>query len=676
MGGRYRLLSPLGSGASAEVYLADDVRLRRRVAVKILHAALADDEAFLRRFRAEARAAAALNHPNIVAIFDWNGDEVPPYLVTEYLGGGSLRSILDTGARLTPSQALLVGLQASQALDHAHRQGFVHRDIKPANLLFGSEARLRIADFGLARAIAEAGWTEPTGAVLGTARYASPEQVRGEPLDGRSDVYSLALVLIEAVTGAVPFSADTTIGTLMSRLDRPVTVPEEMDALCPLLERAGQPVPGDRLEAGSLAKELMAVATELPRPAPLVLGGATARGQSPSDTDRQDAAVAGGSAQGAGPPVPQGPNGSGHIAGPGMGGPAVSMTPGTTVVHRPDDERDRTMVHPIVSMPPAASGNHFSPSHAVSWRRRDLRPWLLRVLLVVAAVVVGAAGAWFFLQSRVPSHDVPQDLIGAERGAINGIVGEYRWRIDEQEIYRDDTQPGTVIETSPAPGTSLREGETLVVRISLGPPLVQVPSNDDLAGLSQEQADGLLRAEGVELVPEFVQTPSDDVDEDLVIGLEEGTPTQLPKGSTVRVLISSGTSRVRLQNMRGWDADDAEAELERQGLDVERETQRSNDVEEGMVIRTEPGANAQVDTGDTVTLVVSSGEDGDGGGDGDRVAVPDVWGMSVDEATDELEDAGLEVGDVNGPDDGEVFATSPMIDSEVDAGTEIDLWVW
>ena len=136
LGGRYRLLSPLGSGASAQVYLADDVRLRRRVAVKVLHPGLADDESFLRRFRAEAQATAALSHPHLLAVFDWSDDEVP-YLVTEYLGGGSMRSMLDRGHRLSPAQALVIGLEAARALDYAHRQGFVHRDIKPANLLFG-----------------------------------------------------------------------------------------------------------------------------------------------------------------------------------------------------------------------------------------------------------------------------------------------------------------------------------------------------------------------------------------------------------------------------------------------------------------------------------------------------------------------------------------------------------
>ncbi len=269
---RYRLLAPIGTGASASVYLADDVTLRRRVAVKILHDALSGDEAFLRRFRAEAQAAAALNHPHIMSVFDWGHDDVP-FLVTEYLGGGSLRTMLDNGRVLSQAQALMVGLEASRGLDYAHRRGFVHRDIKPANLLFDEEARLRIADFGLARALAEAAWTEPQGAVLGTARYASPEQARGEPLDGRSDVYSLALVLIESVTGSVPFATDTTIGTLMARVDRPVNVPESLGPLRPALEAAGVPDPADRPDAAELTRLLMGAAEHLDRPEPLILAG-------------------------------------------------------------------------------------------------------------------------------------------------------------------------------------------------------------------------------------------------------------------------------------------------------------------------------------------------------------------------------------------------------------------
>src|SRR4051812_15332384 len=183
LGGRYRLIAPIGTGASASVYQADDVTLRRRVAVKVLHPALADDDRFLRRFRAEARAAAALSHPAVMAVYDWGEEDDGPYLVCEYLGGGSLRALLDSGERLSPSQALLVGLDTARGLDYAHRRGVVHRDIKPGNLLFDLDGRVRIADFGLARALAEAAWTEPVGAVLGTVRYAAPEQVRADAVD-------------------------------------------------------------------------------------------------------------------------------------------------------------------------------------------------------------------------------------------------------------------------------------------------------------------------------------------------------------------------------------------------------------------------------------------------------------------------------------------------------------
>lgn len=276
LGQRYRIVAPVGMGASAQVFLADDARLRRRVAVKMLHEALAGDADFLRRFRAEAHAAAALSHPHVVAVFDWGDDEVA-FIVTEFLAGGSLRAMMDAGTLLTTSQALLVGLETARALDYAHRRGFVHRDIKPANLLFGEEGRLRVADFGLARALAEAAWTEPHGAVLGTARYASPEQATGSQLTGRADVYSLALVLIEAVTGEVPFAADTTLGTLMGRVDRPLEVPDALGPLRRVLERAGAPDPADRIDARTMAAGLLAAARGLSRPDPLPLAGALSR---------------------------------------------------------------------------------------------------------------------------------------------------------------------------------------------------------------------------------------------------------------------------------------------------------------------------------------------------------------------------------------------------------------
>src|SRR4051794_14317647 len=252
LAGRYRLLAPIGTGASGRVYVADDVRLRRKVAVKVLHAALADDAGFLRRFRTEAQLAASLHHPNVMAVYDW-GDDGVPFMVLELLEGGSLRGMLDHDRRLSPAQAAHVGRQVAAALEYAHSRGLVHRDIKPANLLFDEHGIVRVADFGLARALAEASWTEPAGAVFGTARYASPEQARGSQLDARSDLHSLALVLVESVTGRLPFAGDTTIGTLTARTLQPIVAGEELGPLEPVIDRVGAIEPADRYpDAGTM----------------------------------------------------------------------------------------------------------------------------------------------------------------------------------------------------------------------------------------------------------------------------------------------------------------------------------------------------------------------------------------------------------------------------------------
>jgi serine/threonine-protein kinase len=271
VGGRYRLLAPVGSGASSQVYVATDTRLARRVAVKVLHPMLAADRAFLRRFRAEARLAASLDHPHVMRVFDWGEEAAGPYLVLEFLGGGSLRSLLDTGARLSHSQVVMVGAQAASGLAYAHRRGIVHRDIKPSNLLFDEEGHLRIADFGVARALAESALTEPLGAIFGTARYASPEQAESRPLDDRTDVYSLALVLYETLTGRVPFSGDTITAMLMARVGSILPWTAELGPLAPIIAQAAISEPLARLDAVALFSDLELLGRELPPAAPLPL---------------------------------------------------------------------------------------------------------------------------------------------------------------------------------------------------------------------------------------------------------------------------------------------------------------------------------------------------------------------------------------------------------------------
>ena len=219
LGDRYLLTRPLGAGASASVYLAEDQSLRREVAVKVLRAGLADDDAFLRRFRAEAVAVAGLNHPHVLRVFDWGEADGEAWLVTEYLVGRvAARPPRRRGAASRPSRRSRSALRRRTGSPTPTPRGFVHRDVKPANLLFDDAGRVRIADFGVARALAEAAWSEPSEGLIGTVKYISPEQAQGHPVDGKADVYSLALVLYECLTGEVPFAADTQVATLHARI--------------------------------------------------------------------------------------------------------------------------------------------------------------------------------------------------------------------------------------------------------------------------------------------------------------------------------------------------------------------------------------------------------------------------------------------------------------------------
>ena len=552
LSGRYRLIAPVGSGASALVYLADDTRLRRRVAAKLLHQALAEDEAFLRRFRAEAQAAAALNRPHVLAVYDWGDDEREPYLITEYLGGGSLRAMLDAGRRLTPSQALMIGLEAARGLEYAHTRGFVHRDIKPANLLFGEEGRLRIGDFGLARALAEAAWTEPSGAMLGTARYACPEQARGEAADGKGDVYSLALVLIEAVTGRVPFAADTTIATLMARVDTPVEVSAELGPLRRVLERAGRPDPAERPDAGEFALGLLAASEELPRPETLPLAGATTGAGDITIVDHDPTQL---------PPVRTG---------------------------------DATVVTGAAPPPPP-------PAPTPRGRRR----WPI-VMAAIAAVLVLTAGAAFAWKTVVvPSHKVPQ-LVGLSEQQATSAIQSKHWQVRRIDGRKDGAKKGEVIAQDPADGKSLDEKKTVTITVSLGNTLVNVPT--DLAGKTLEEATAALTQAGFTVGTQTKQN-DETVPAGSIISLDPATPPQLPKDDPVNVVVSDGPAPRTVPAIApGSTFDQAAAAITAVQLVPAKKEAFDDNVPEGQVIGTDPPAGAAVARDSGVTIIVSKGQ--------------------------------------------------------------------
>lgn len=661
LGGRYRLTRPLGVGASAHVYAAEDVRLRRRVAVKVLHPALAAEEAFLRRFRRESQAVAALRHPNILRVYDWGEDDGAPYLVMELLEGGSLRSMLDRGALLSPAQAASVGTDAAKALDYAHRHGFVHRDIKPANLLFDDEGRVSIADFGLALALAEATWTEPAGAVIGTARYASPELVRGEHLDSKADVYSLALVLVEAVTGQVPFVADTAFGTLMARVGRSLVVPAELGPLKPVLESAGAADPAARLDALSLARALEAVAVKLPMPAPLSLARPLEAGLIERD-DISPTEIPGRTklfdrAEWEDDPVADAPPTAVVAAGRAPWGPAAPAAP---VADHPsigsggaEPPSTTAAERRLTAPPPPASGPPRAP------RRRR------RILLAVAAVVVllaGGGAAWAVGSGRLKPREPVPSLVGLQQSAAQATLArEHLALVVDSRSYDPQRPVGAVLSQIQPPGTKLRQGSHVHVALSLGPQPIPVPplKNDDL-----KAAEQVLQNLGLKWTTN--QIPDMTVPAGAVIRSTPDSGTLLP-GQSVAITVSTGkpTKAVPAIAVGTEKYTDAAAALTQAGFVVNETQDYDNTVPAGDVTGVNPPPGTMATVGSTITVAVSKGPH--------YVNVPSVRGDSVGAASQALGAAGFNVAGVKGNPVNTVKGTDPAAGTQVLYGTSVTI---
>jgi serine/threonine-protein kinase len=700
LGDRYRLTRPLGTGASAHVYVAEDVSLRRRVAVKVLHPALAEDEGFLRRFQAEARVVAALRHPNIVRVYDWGEDGGSPYLVMELLEGGSLCSVLDRSQLLSPAQAVSIGMDTAKALDYAHRRGLVHRDIKPANLLFDEEGRVCVADFGLARALAEASWTEPAGAVLGTARYASPEQVRGTGLDGRADVYALALVLVEAVTGRVPFAADTTIGTLMGRLGRALPVPPDMGPLVPVLEAAGTLEADDRIDAAEMARALAEVAVLLPPPGRLTLSSPLDSGDVEQDIHQTMLPGPPGSFS-TGPPEPAelavtamaaavgalSPSAitpSPRAAAPSTLAPATLAVPGAAAAapaatsapatSAPGRAAPATSAGATSAAARSATGDDplvdtalrggpirpgWSPRQPDRGRRGRRRWWVWLALILLAGIVLAGAS---LLASRTlaPAHPVPdlRDKTVEQARRTLGPIG-FHLRVDSP-VFDEHHAKGTIASQQQAPATKLREGSTVAVHLSEGPPPVNVP---DLTGLTSDQASQRLIGAGFS-VGASTSRSDDKIPSGTVISWA-GQGGQLPKGSPVDLVVSTGKPRVAIPDVHNQSFAAAKTALAGAGLTAVESDQYHDTVPAGQVVSTTPAAAASAVVGSQVVVNVSRGPQ--------LIAVPNVATMSVAAATSKLETLNFAVVGVVGAPDRPVTSTTPPTGTLLKKGSAVKL---
>ena len=542
--GRYHITERIAAGGMGEVYRAQDAVLAREVAIKVLHRSLAGDQGFVDRFRREARAAATLNHPNIVTVFDWGAVDGVYYMVMEYVHGRSVREILNARGALAPAQAAAVLDQTLAALDHAHAKGIVHRDLKPENILITTEGVVKLTDLGLARAFADAKNTR-AGAVTGTVQYLAPEQIRGEPADPRSDLYSLGIVGFELLTDTLPFTGETPMAIAYKHLSDRVPAPSTVDEAVPnafdgFIVSATDPDREMRPEsAAAMRRDLATFAPTLERARTLA--------SLVNDVPRV-------------------------VRNPGAVGDTTAALPAASV----------TQTIPQV-------GRH---------RRRRGRGFLV-VLLALVTLAVAGWGAWTYVIPH--SHSIPS-VLGLTTDEASQQLHDLGFTVQIGD-GRFDAQPkGTVIGVDPAEGTSLREGEAVTLIPSLGPPPVAVP---DVTNDTLEAATSALRVERF-TVGSVKQIYSDTVPEGHVVR-QDPADGKAPQGSAVDLWISKGRAPVAIPAVVGKTQQAAERALRAAGFIPVVTLAYSNDIDRGDVISVDPPEAEMTPYGGPVTIVVSQG---------------------------------------------------------------------
>lgn len=612
---RYAVTSVLARGGMATVYRGRDTRLDRPVAIKVLHPQYAADRSWAERFEREARAAANLHHPNVVAVYDhgvdYTGDQAHPFLVMELIDGGTLRDLLDTDGVVEPALALSIVDPVLCALAVAHQSGLVHRDIKPENVLIGhapgpraGTATVKVADFGLVRAIASSGTTSAS-VILGTVAYLSPEQVETGKATPRSDVYSTGLLLHEMLTGKPAFIGDTALSVAYQHVNSDVPpprasnpdIPAELDRL---VVRATSRDPSQRpADASAFLTELRQTRTVLglaPVPVPA---------QPPPDQGRHDA----------------------DLTIPAMN-PVAPHRPATRALHIDDDTG---------APPPRRAG-----------RRAAL--WVLAALLLAG---LAAGAAWLFLESAKVT--VP-NVAGADQIRAEQMLRTAELTPDVTKKRHDSVAAGTAIGTEPAAGTELRKGDTISLVISLGRP--KVP--DIAPGTSRADAEAAIRK--VQLKPRHdaeADAYHDTIAKGAVIKVspEPGTPRKI--GTTVAIALSKGPPPTPVPDVTGKSKKDAFQQLREAGFEPYEAGEEFNaDIDKGKVTRTDPGAGA-TPTGEKPRIGVYTSN---------AVAVPEVRYKQLRQAERILAALGLKAKAVEGG----AFGRSVVVDQQPAPGTRVE----
>jgi eukaryotic-like serine/threonine-protein kinase len=608
--GRYHITERIAVGGMGEVYLAHDAVLAREVAIKVLHRSLSGDQGFVDRFRREARAAATLNHPNIVTVYDWGAVDGIYYMVMEYVHGRSVREILNARGALAPAQAAAVLDQTLAALEHAHAKGIVHRDLKPENILITTEGVVKLTDLGLARAFADAKSTR-AGAVTGTVQYLSPEQIRGEPADPRSDLYALGIVGYELLTDRLPFTGETPMAIAYKHLSDRVPAPSEAVPGLPadldgFIASATDPDREMRPEsAAEMRRDLMTIAPQLERARTL-----------------------------------------------------ASLVADVPRIVREGEAAEGTAAMPAV--PAGAAITQTIPQPGAHRKRRRGR----RVLVVLLAVALIAAAAWAAWAYVIPhSHDVPT-VVGTSVQDASRQLNNVGFTVVVAHGEYDASPKGTVLRVDPVEGTSLREGSTVTLVPSLGPPPVPVP---DLTGMTLDKATSALEGKG--LARGKVKEVYDDTIPDGSVVRQSPASGNAPKGSAVDLWVSKGHAPVAIPAVVGESQQAAEKALKDAGFRPVVKVAYSNDVQRGDVISVDPTEASMTPYGSPVTITVSLGPE--------TFAMPSFSGLSRKDAEAKAKDYGLHVSffDVPGTSAGIVIGQDPTAGTTVHAGDAITLFV-
>ena len=550
LGDRYEIGEVIGRGGMAEVHEGRDLRLGRRVAVKILRPDLAKDPTFQARFRREAQSAAALNHPNIVAVYDTGEDvltspdgerTVVPYIVMEYVDGMTLRQLLASGRRLLPERALEITAGVLSALDYAHRHGIVHRDIKPANVMLTRTGDVKVMDFGIARTINDVGSTmTATSAVMGTAQYLSPEQARGEVVDARSDLYSTGVLLYELLTGRPPFRGDSPVSIAYQHVSEMPLPPSQVD-------------PGVTPEVDAVVLHALAKRTD-------------DRYQTAADF-RADVERA--------------------IA----GSPVTAAVPALNI--------DRTQMMPAVD---AAGVAHYEPMYdsSRSRRRRGIGFWALS-LVGIAAAIIGALliGRFVFGGSSVTQVQVP-NLDGLTVEVATATLSDFDLRLGAQTPTTSDRPEGTIIAQQPAAGESIEQGQSVNVTISSGLEQATVPQ---LVALTSVDA-ARIALEDAGLVLGTIKEKNSQQPAGYVLAQDPAEGTQLDAGVAVNITVSSGL--VKVPKVTGTSEAQARSDLAQLGFDVQIVELEDGSVPAGTVLAQSPQAGELLPRGSIVTITVST----------------------------------------------------------------------